>query len=95
MTAERHSTTILTSLPDFSRSPGSSPLSTRKRSTRPVGDRHAGRQLLDRVAGLDVDHLEAQRLGVLDLGEAHAAERAERIRGRCGRRFGCGAWRRR
>ena len=28
-----YSTTILTSLPDFSRSPGSSPLSTRKRST--------------------------------------------------------------
>ena len=29
----RYSTTIFTSLPDLSRSPGSSPLSTRKRST--------------------------------------------------------------
>src|SRR5690349_18413973 len=44
---------------------------------RAVGRRHALGKLLDRVAALDLDHLEPERLRRGDLGGGHAAERGQ------------------
>ena len=44
-----------------------------------VGDRHADGELLDGIARPDRDHLQAERLGVLDFRQAHAAEGADRF----------------
>src|SRR6478609_10544532 len=46
---------------------------------RAIGDRHAPGELFDRVATLDLDHLQPQRLRRGDLIGRHATERAERV----------------
>jgi hypothetical protein len=46
---------------------------------RVIGNRHFAGELLHRIAWRHGDDLQAKRLCVLDFGEAHTAERADRF----------------
>ena len=67
--ARRYSTTILTRSPGLSLSVAAEPVEHAEALERAVADRHAAREPLDRVARPHRHHLEAQRLGLLHLGE--------------------------